>query len=95
MRNIIVILLLVVAVATTYWFWFKPPVSQKFDMTTAYEYVLPEKGVRPLLAPAPTVDKYAKFKQELKEWLDISGKAIPVVSCIGALWIRKRGKKKK
>lgn len=89
MRNVIIIILLLVTVASVYWFWLRPPIVT----ISYYDQELKRDEPKP---PPPPVEQpvYAKFKEELKDWLDIGGKAIPVISFGGALWLKRKKKGK-
>jgi hypothetical protein len=97
MRNTLIVFLLLVMISSLWWFWLMPLANaQKAaaggkDKTDALLKSMPLLDAP--LGPPPPGAKYEQAKKEIKDWLDIGGKAVPIFSFIGALWLRKKGRK--
>jgi len=84
-KTAIIIMLVLIAIGSTYWFWLRPSAEPE------YSYVVMER--RPMTDDPPAgapPSRYVMVKQEIKDWIGIIGKLVPMVSLLLAFLIKKR-----
>lgn len=85
MRNLIIWMLVLVGLFSTWYFWIR---EKPVETRHIFYRLGPEQGEEEI--PPSRTAPYAKVKQEIKDWLEIGGKAVPIVSFLLAFWIKKR-----
>ncbi len=87
MKNVIIVVLCLIAIASAYWFWIKPAPETKYSFAVLRKV--------PMADDPPAGDEvsgYVMVKKEIKDWLDIFGKAVSPVSLLLAFWVKRKKK---
>ena len=81
-KKFIIVALILIAIGSTYWFWLRP--APKIE----YVYSVVKKA--PVAGDPSEESGYAMVKKEVRDWLDIVGKAMPPLSLLLAFWVKRR-----